>query len=86
MIFFHPQGKLHCLEDAMNQDLLRKIPSVDSMMQSPEIESLSSIFGRDMAAGAVRAVLEGLRDRIRAGETPSPDEMAIPALAAHSEA
>ncbi|MBC6937354.1 MAG: L-seryl-tRNA(Sec) selenium transferase [Chloroflexi bacterium] len=59
---------------------LRALPSVDALMN--RAADLTAAYGYPAALAAVRAVLEGLRERIRAGEALAPDAADILAQAA----
>ena len=52
---------------------LRALPSVDSLLRFPEIESRRNAFGRELALTAARAELERARAEIRAG-APNPTD------------
>ncbi len=45
----------------MAKDLLRRLPSVDSLLKTEESEGLSKKYGRECVVDAVRKVIEGLR-------------------------
>ncbi|MBM3138248.1 MAG: L-seryl-tRNA(Sec) selenium transferase [Chloroflexi bacterium] len=55
---------------------LSRLPSVDSLLSSPEGKALISEFGRDLALHSIRAELEMIRNRVVQGE-PVPDAKAI---------
>ncbi len=59
---------------------LRALPSVDVLMN--RAAGLTAAYGYPAALAAMRAVLEGLRERIRAGEDLTPEAADILALAA----
>ncbi len=59
---------------------LRALPSVDALMN--RAADLTAAYGYPAALEAVRAVLDGLRERIRAGETLAPGTADILAQAA----
>jgi L-seryl-tRNA(Ser) seleniumtransferase len=50
-----------------NTDLFRKLPSVDEVLHSPELEGLASKEGQVAVADAARAALASLREEIAAG-------------------
>jgi L-seryl-tRNA(Ser) seleniumtransferase len=65
----------------MNEDPtareLRKLPSVSYLLQSPEIETLLTDFGRDLVVDAIRDVLDQARQTIvSGGERPPAAEVA----------
>ncbi len=49
----------------MNQDALKKIPSLDSLLRDEQGRALADKFGRETVAGAARAVLAETRTMIR---------------------
>ena len=53
------------------QDQLRRLPSVDRLLTSPGVRPLLATYGRTLVARHCRSVLESLRAKIRAAETPS---------------
>lgn len=55
------------------QDELRKLPSVDRLMEHPELLPCAQTYGRDLVLEAVRETLEGLRGALVAG-SPYPGE------------
>ena len=55
---------------------LRHLPSVDRLLQTPEVAALIAAHGRPVVTEAVRAALDEARTRIRAGE-PAPEYAAL---------
>ena len=49
------------------QSELRKLPSVDKLLQSDDLDSLSQTYSRQIVVDAIRAELELARQQIRAG-------------------
>ena len=49
------------------QSELRKLPSVDSVLQEPEAQAAMPLYGRELVAEAIRAVLDEARQRILGG-------------------
>jgi L-seryl-tRNA(Ser) seleniumtransferase len=47
---------------------LRHLPAVTAVLESPAVSALESAHGRDAVVAAVRAELDALRERLRAGE------------------
>ena len=45
----------------MRQNILRTIPSVNELLESPEISKLTDLYPRQLVVEAVREVLEGIR-------------------------
>lgn len=61
------------------QDMLRRIPKVDTLLSLPEIEALLIKFPRSEVLTVVRMVLSGLRERMKCGElddVPSQHDIA----------
>lgn len=56
------------------QTLLRRIPKVDRLLESDLLAEAGERYGRGRVTAAVRAVLDGLRERALAG-TLEPDEL-----------
>ncbi len=50
------------------QSELRRLPSVDSVLQEPDVQEAISAFGRELVTEAVRAELDEARRRILGGE------------------
>ncbi|NLS77097.1 MAG: L-seryl-tRNA(Sec) selenium transferase [Chloroflexi bacterium] len=46
---------------------LRKLPSVDSVLQQPEAQAAVPIYGRELVSGAVRMALDEARQRVLGG-------------------
>lgn len=65
----------------MDQDLLRQLPSVDTLLQRPEFAPAVAQYGRQVAVTALRLVLDGLRTAIRQGEAPDVSAEAVAGLA-----
>jgi L-seryl-tRNA(Ser) seleniumtransferase len=47
----------------------RQIPPVNSLLEASAVRALEPLHGREVVAGAVRAELDLLRERLKAGET-----------------
>ena len=47
--------------------LLRRIPAVDTLLQRPALQDLTSEFGQRRVTESVRRAIENLRERIRSG-------------------
>ena len=55
---------------------LRELPSVDRLLSSAEAQSWIEIYGRSLAVGAIREVLEQVRTRYsQEGEIPGPEAL-----------
>ncbi|MBP7052532.1 MAG: L-seryl-tRNA(Sec) selenium transferase [Phycisphaerae bacterium] len=63
--------------DAQTQQLMRRVPSVDSVLREPEMESLAAEHGRQLVADCVREAVEEIRRRLLAQPTPDADEATI---------
>jgi len=59
--------------------LLRRIPQVNSLLESKEAEALAGIHGREEVARAVRSVIEALRQQIRKGADGELEQSLTPA-------
>jgi len=55
---------------------LRKLPSVDRLLQEEAVAALAARWGHELAVEATREVLDAARDAIRGGE-PSPQPQAL---------
>jgi L-seryl-tRNA(Ser) seleniumtransferase len=58
----------------MAKDLLRQLPSVDSLLKTEESKGLIKKYGRECVVDAARNVIEGLRSAILDGNKDSPEE------------
>jgi L-seryl-tRNA(Ser) seleniumtransferase len=59
----------------MTKDLLRRLPSVDSLLKTEESEGLIAKYGRAVVVDTARKVVEGLRSAILKGSKgPLPEE------------
>jgi len=59
------------------QDELRKLPSVDRLLQEENVASLVTRWGHDLTVVAVREALDAVRQAIRDGGTCPPDEALV---------
>jgi L-seryl-tRNA(Ser) seleniumtransferase len=68
------------MEDSadISQSLLRKLPSVDSLLNQPAVATLLDEFPRAELVCCIRAVLDDRREELRAGRSPAVD---VPGLA-----
>ncbi len=55
--------------DAQTQQIMRRVPSVDSILRDPELETLAAEHGRKLAADSVREAVEELREELLAHPT-----------------
>lgn len=60
-----------------NQSLLRKIPSVDTLLENRALKALSNIYGIDYVTTHVRENLELIRQQITSGTTTDIEENII---------
>ncbi len=65
---------------------LRQLPSVDRLLQSPDIVRLVEVHGRGVVTEALRASLDEARTAIRAGAPPPDSEALLAAAARHIHA
>jgi L-seryl-tRNA(Ser) seleniumtransferase len=63
-------------------DLLRKLPSVDQVLQTGHLKTVLEACGREAAVEAVRAALARLRAGVLAGAVPPAEELEAGAVAA----
>ena len=65
------------------EQLLRRLPKVDQLLDEPEVKELAETIPRRLVLQAVRDILESFRARILAGDAQiGPDDLARPRLAA----
>jgi L-seryl-tRNA(Ser) seleniumtransferase len=57
---------------------LRRIPSVDRLLQHPRGAALAAVHGRDVLVGGLRETLAGLREGLRGGGAPANGGAADP--------
>jgi L-seryl-tRNA(Ser) seleniumtransferase len=50
---------------------LRQLPSVDALLQMPELGSTLERFGRPALTEAIRTVLTDVREAVKSGSTPN---------------
>jgi len=67
------------------QDELRKLPSVDRLIQHPEVARWIGVYGRDLVVATVREVLEGLRVELVSGAPHPGQAAALARVRAHLE-
>ncbi|NPV48329.1 MAG: L-seryl-tRNA(Sec) selenium transferase [Armatimonadetes bacterium] len=65
----------------MDHDLLRQLPSVDTLLQTPELAAAIAEYGHEVVVTALRAVLDDRREAIRQGDAPDVSAAAVAALA-----
>jgi len=63
--------------DAQTQQLMRRVPSVDTVLKEPQLEALAAEHGRKPVADAVRAAVEDIRQQLLAQPTTDLDEPAL---------
>ena len=59
----------------MNQNILRSIPSVNELLESPEISKLTDLYPRQLVVDAVRGVLEDIRQSLTNKTDLSPQKL-----------
>ena len=60
-----------------NQQILRKLPSVDALLKDPELESCAAELGRQVVVNSIRRVIEEVRELILTQAPAETDEGAI---------
>jgi len=70
----------------MVKDRLRQLPSVDRLLNTPQLRDLVSVHGHAIVADAVRVVLDEARRHILAGNAPPDEPSLIDATARRVEA
>jgi L-seryl-tRNA(Ser) seleniumtransferase len=65
----------------VNEQILRQLPSIDELMNAPELARLAKKHDRELVVSAARVVVGELRSRIRRGESPSDDELSVRGMA-----
>jgi L-seryl-tRNA(Ser) seleniumtransferase len=65
------------LMDAQTQQMMRRVPSVDSVLREPEMETLAVEHGHKLVADCVRDAVEEVRRQLMAEPVPDPDEPTI---------
>lgn len=63
--------------DAQTQQLMRRVPSVDSVLREPELQTLAVEHGHALAADCIREAVEEIRRQLLADPTSDVDEAAI---------
>lgn len=66
----------------VDKTLLARLPKVDQVMARPELAEAFDELPRALVKRAVRLAVDGLRERILAGETPGPEALSPAAAAA----
>ena len=64
------------------QNELRKLPSVDKLLQSDKLATLADIHGRQLVVSAIRAELDAARQQITVGQTAPADASLVQAVTA----
>ena len=59
----------------MNQNILRTIPSVNELLESPEISKLTDLYPRQLIVEAIREVLEDIRQSLTNKTDLSPQKL-----------
>ena len=63
--------------DKHNEQLLRKLPSVDVLLKNPELESLLANVGRKVVVESIRKSIDELRELIISQKESKLDESTI---------
>jgi L-seryl-tRNA(Ser) seleniumtransferase len=63
--------------DAQTQQIMRRVPSVDSVLRDPEVETLAAQHGRKLVADSVREAVEEVRRQLATQSLPDADEAAV---------
>lgn len=63
--------------DAQTQQLMRRVPSVDSVLREPELERLAAEHGRKLVADSVREAIDEVRQQLAAQAIPDADDAAV---------
>ena len=63
--------------DPQTQQIMRRVPSVDSVLREPELETLAAEHGRKLAADCVRDAIDEVRQQIATGAWTDSDEAAV---------
>lgn len=68
----------------MNQELLRQLPAIDTLLSLQTGERLTREYGRDATKAALQAAIDSARQSILAGQAVAVDPPAILGSAAHA--
>ena len=60
-----------------NQQILRKLPSVDALLKDPDLQSCAAEFGRQVVANSIRQAIEDVRELILDEAPAETDEGTI---------
>jgi len=60
--------------EKQNEQILRKLPSVDSLLKDPELDSLISELGRKVVVDSIRRAIDEVRELLITKTTPEMDE------------
>jgi L-seryl-tRNA(Ser) seleniumtransferase len=63
--------------EKQNEQLLRKLPSVDTLLKDPDLENYIGEVGRKVVADSIRRVVDEAREHILAKKAPEIDEEKI---------
>ena len=63
--------------EKQNEQLLRKLPSVDTLLKDPDLENYIGEVGRKVVADSIRRVVDEAREHILAKKAPEIDEKEI---------
>jgi len=60
--------------EKQNEQILRKLPSVDSLLQDPDLDSFISELGRKVVVDSIRRAIDEVRELLITKTTPDMDE------------
>ena len=63
--------------EKQNEQLLRKLPSVDTLLKDPDLENYIAEVGRKVVTDSIRQAVEEVREHILATKAPEIDEEKI---------
>ena len=63
--------------EKQNEQLLRKLPSVDGLLKDPDLDSFVAEVGRKVVADSIRLAIDEVRELLLAKTAPEMDETTI---------
>lgn len=70
-------------EGARNSSALRYLPSVDRILNDPNIQALLPFYGHRLTVTAIRRTLDQIREEVRAGGSPPTPEAVVARVAGY---
>lgn len=64
----------------MKKEILRQLPSIDELINSPGLAKLAETHDRDVVVGAARVVMDEVRSDIIEGKAPLQDEISVESM------